>query len=344
METLRIGFIGLGNICRERHVPGLLRLRGVELYAVANRTLESSQRASCEFNIPHVYTDWRQIIEDTNVDIVFIGAWPYLHGEASIAALESGKHVFCQARMAMNAREARAMHEAAKQSGKVAGLCPVPFGLHVGETVQRTLRAGDIGPVRFVQVRSFNDTWVLPDTVITWRKDHRLSGLNVQTLGMYVEVIHRWFGWTSKVSADTFIYTSERRENSGNRLRVEVPDQVIVNTVVGADLPVSYAISGMISPAMESIDIYGEKGSLHYSVSRDTLHRVQAGGMVRIDIPSNEAYDVANWRVEADFMHAVREGTPYHPDFYDGLRYMQVVDAVHHAAMDGRQVMLPVLK
>jgi len=341
MDVLRIGFIGLGAICRDRHIPGLLKLPGVALHAVANRTLESGQRAAKEFQIPHVHEDWRRIVEDPAVDVVFIGTWPYMHCEASIAALKAGKHVFCQARMAMNAREAEFMYRAAQDAHTVAGLCPVPFGLHVGATVKRIMETGEIGKIRYVQVRSFNNSWIDPQSPITWRKDHRLSGLNIQTLGMYIEVIHRWFGWTREVSASAFIHTSERPDGVGNILHIEIPDQVMVNTVVGSDLPVHYAISGMIAPGTEGIDIYGEQGTLHYAVTDDILYRVESRNKIRIDIPSEEAYDVVHWQVEADFIRAIREGTPYHPDFYDGLRYMQVIDAVHHASRTGTKVVMP---
>jgi predicted dehydrogenase len=59
-----------------------------------------------------------------------------------------------------------------------------------------------------------------------------------------------------------------------------------------------------------------------------------------VDIRPGEVYDVAQWRVEEDFVNAVRHGSQYHPDFEDGVRYMQVVQAVHDSAVSGRAVML----
>lgn len=51
-----------------------------------------------------------------------------------------------------------------------------------------------------------------------------------------------------------------------------------------------------------------------------------------------ERYDVANWRVEEDFVRAIRAGAPYHPDFEDGLRYMGVVQAAHDSAASGKNI------
>ena len=103
-DTLRIGFVGAGGIVRDRHVPGLRKAPGVEFYGVVNRSRESSQRAAEEFGIERTYDDWQELVADPKVDIVWIGAHPYMHRVVTEAALEAGKHVFTQARMAHQLR------------------------------------------------------------------------------------------------------------------------------------------------------------------------------------------------------------------------------------------------
>jgi len=203
-DTLRVGFVGLGGISRQRHVPGLKRIPGVEIAAVANRGRASSERAAAEFGIPEICEDWRELVARPDLQAVFIGTWPYMHREISLAALDAGKHVFCQARMAMNAAEALEMVRRARALDLVAALCPVPFGLKYDRAVERMLREGELGDVRLVQAASLCGAYADPATPMDWRKDHRLSGLNdLHTLGMYVEVMHRWFGWTADASAQT---------------------------------------------------------------------------------------------------------------------------------------------
>ncbi|HNT89427.1 MAG TPA: Gfo/Idh/MocA family oxidoreductase, partial [Candidatus Hydrogenedentes bacterium] len=125
MQQIRIGIVGLGGICRTRHVPGLRKIDGVEIVVVANRSRESGERAAREFDIPEVAESWRDVVAREDIDAVLIGTWPYMHREVSIAALNAGKHVFCQARMAMDYAEAREMRDAARRSSRVAMLCPV---------------------------------------------------------------------------------------------------------------------------------------------------------------------------------------------------------------------------
>ena len=338
MDDIRIGIVGLGGICRDRHVPGFTKIEGVRLCAVANRTRASSERAAREAGIPEVCDSWQELIVRDDINTVVIGTWPYLHCEVSVAALEAGKHVFCQARMARNQEEAERMAAAARKSGRVAGLCPVPYGLSIDRLMARLLRENTLGPVRYVTVSSFSDAWRDRNAPITRRKDQYLSGLNVQTLGMFIEVIHRWFGWTTRVSAETFLFTKERPDAQGDMTPVRVPDQVIATTVVGDTIPVHYVINGVSGFTGDAIGIYGEKCALQYDVDHDILYQCVNGAMEPLEPEDDERYDVANWRVEQDFVDAIRQGAPYHPDFEDGLRYMKVIQAIHDAAATGKTV------
>ena len=323
-EEIKLGIIGLGGICRDRHLPGFRKITGVKIQAVANRTRASAERAAREYGIPDVCDTWQDIIAREDIDTVLIGAWPYLHCEASVAALKAGKHVFCQARMARNRQEAEFMYDAAVMSDRVAGLCPVPIGMRYDRVMTRLLKEKTIGHVRYVSVRSFSGVWVDAASPMTWRKDRHLSGLNMQTLGMYIEVIHRWLGATHKVSADTFLYVNERRDSSGGYAQVHVPDQITANTVLFNDAPVQYVISGVSGVPDDTIDIYGDRGALHYEVNSDYLFIREESGLEFVKPEAAEVYDIDNWDVEQNFVRAIREGIPYHPDFADGLRYMRV--------------------
>jgi len=108
-RKIRIGFVGAGGIARRRHLPALAEMADVDVVSVVNRTAESSRAAAREFDIPECGTDWESLVRRQDIDAVFVGTWPYLHRDVSVAALQSGKHVFCQARMAMDLAEAKEM-------------------------------------------------------------------------------------------------------------------------------------------------------------------------------------------------------------------------------------------
>jgi len=113
-EGIRLGLIGAGKNTRDRHIPGFQKVEGLEIAAVANRSRASSQSVADQFNISGVYDNWQELLEDPSIDAVCIGTWPYTHAAMTIAALEQGKHVLCEARMACNLAEAIAMLACAK--------------------------------------------------------------------------------------------------------------------------------------------------------------------------------------------------------------------------------------
>ena len=126
-QNIRIGIVGAGGNTKAKHIPGFQALENVDLVGVCNRTRASSEAVAREFEIPRVYDDWQQVVADPDIDAVMIGTWPYMHALVTLAALDAGKHVLCEARLAMNAREAHAMWAASrKHPHLVAQVVPSP--------------------------------------------------------------------------------------------------------------------------------------------------------------------------------------------------------------------------
>ena len=103
-DQIRVGLIGAGGNVRNRHIPGFQKVEGLEIVAVANRSLESGRSVADQFNIPEVYGSWKDLLEDDGINAVCIGTWPYMHRTMTLAALEKGKHVLTEARMASTAQ------------------------------------------------------------------------------------------------------------------------------------------------------------------------------------------------------------------------------------------------
>src|SRR5204862_3607041 len=147
--ALRIGLVGAGANTRSRHIPGLRAIADVDIVAVCNRRPESTAAAAREFGIARTFERWEDLVADEGIDAVVIGTWPYLHCPITLAALEAGKHVLCEARMAMNAAEAHEMLKAAQANPNlVAQLVPSPFGLKGDALVQELIAGGFLGEVR----------------------------------------------------------------------------------------------------------------------------------------------------------------------------------------------------
>ena len=96
----RIGVVGAGRATRHISLPNLRGMPDVEVVAVANARRATAEDVARDFGIPEVMDDWQALLAREDLDAIWIGTPPVLHAPVAIAALESGKHVFCQARMA----------------------------------------------------------------------------------------------------------------------------------------------------------------------------------------------------------------------------------------------------
>ncbi len=132
-DRIGVGVVGAGGIVRDRHVPGFKRIPGVELVGVVNRSAESSRRAMEEHGFQRTYRHWRELLADPQVEAVVVATWPHLHMPITLAALEAGKHVLSQARMAMNGAEARAMLAAARSHPELVTMVAHPSAMSAAE-------------------------------------------------------------------------------------------------------------------------------------------------------------------------------------------------------------------
>jgi predicted dehydrogenase len=234
VTSIRIGIVGLGGNTRLRHVPGLRACSNVEIVGVCNRRPASTQAAAAEFGIPKTYSRWEDLVEDPAIDAVMIGTWPYLHRDITVAALEAGKHVLTEARMARNATEAREMLAASQQHPElVTQIVPSPFGLRVHRAVKELLAEGFLGQLREVVVLGVNDAVADATSPLHWRQSAELSGLNMLALGILHETLVRWTPPPTRVLAQTQIFTPTRYDPaSGREEQVGTPDSVQILTQI----------------------------------------------------------------------------------------------------------------
>ena len=351
-DNIVLGLIGAGGNTQLRHIPGLRAQPGVEIKGLVNRSLESSRRVAEQFEIPEVYEDWVELLEDEDIDAVCIGTWPYMHAPLVIETLEAEKHVLCEARMAMNSDEALEMLDASKRAPHlVAQIVPAPHTLEIDQTVIRLISEGYIGDLVNVRLHvGTGSDFPNPDTPLHWRNDRDLSGNNIMTMGIWYEAMMRWFGPAKTVQALGQSVVRHRLDEDGRRRAVSIPDHldVLMNMECGGSM--NYTTT-MVSAFTRELDlwVHGTDGALrveHADADDPTgatfkLSGAQRGdeGLRQIEIPQE---DRGGWRVEEEFINAIRGIEPVtHTNFTDGLKYMQFTDAVTESVKTGQMVRLP---
>jgi predicted dehydrogenase len=338
--TIRVGFIGAGKNTRERHIPGFQACEGVDFVAVANRTQESGERVAKEFGIKRVYGDWRELLRAPDVEAVCIGTWPYAHREIVEASLAAGKHVLCEARMAMNAAEGRSMLAASRRAPHlIAQLVPAPHTLEVDSTIKRLLAEGYVGEVLAVELQAAQGRFVDAEAPLHWRQDVALSGHNVLTMGIWYEAMMRWLGPARRVMAMTKVAVPRRRDASGALQDVKVPDHVDILATFGGGAIGHLRFSAITAlGAASEAWIFGTHGTLRLEADARRLHGGTRGDKALAEIPIPAAQRIG-WRVEEEFVNAIRGREQVtHTTFEDGVRYMEFTDAVAKSAATGQAV------
>jgi len=343
---IHIGFIGAGSIARQRHLPNLARIAGVRVVGVANRSRESSQAVAKEFNIPEVVDDWRRLLARPDIDAIFIGTWPYMHREMSVAALSAGKHVFCQARMAMDLAQAKAMVQAAHCNPKLVHMvCPPPTRMPFEPYIQNLLATGQLGTLSAVELYAVGGG-NLDRKQISWRERGEFSGQQILALGIYAETLNAWLGPYEELSARLATPIGVKTDPVTHQsVRIDIPQVVTITGKLKNGALAYEHHSGVAtdkSTPGARLTIWGLGGTLRYAFG-ESLELAQPGQPLGVvNVPANLRRD---WCVEQDFIAAVqnaRQNKPWKvsPDFDEALLYMQKVEAVHASAQTGRSVRL----
>ena len=345
MSTIRIGIVGLGANTRLRHIPGLLACDDVELHGVCNRSTKTTRRAAVEYRIPKDYDRWEDLVADPDLDAVVIGTWPYLHCPITLAALQAGKHVLTEARMAMNAAEAHQMYAASQaHPDLVAQIVPSPLGLRAHQVVSEMLESETIGDLREIVVLATNDSLLDPITPLHWRQSEQYSGLNMLALGIVHEPLVRWVPDPVRVLAQTQTFTRSRSDpDTAQMQQVGTPDSVHVLTELPSGVRGLYHLSGVChrGPTTQ-IHLYGTAGTLKYLLAPEDkllFARTDEVEFNEVPIPADK---VGGWRVEEEFVNAIRgkEKVKFN-DFRTGVRYMEFTEAVAMSSRERRSVDLP---
>ena len=348
MKTIKIGLIGAGGNTRTRHIPGFKAIENVELSAVANRSMGSSKKIAAEFGVREVATNWRQIIENPDIDAVCIGTWPYMHCPITIAALENHKHVLCEARMALNANEAHKMLDVSRKNPDlIAQIVPAPHTLAIDQTIIELIGSGFIGDLISMDGRiNSGSDFPMSKSPPHWRHNKDLSGNNIMNMGIWYEAIMRWLGDMTGVFALGKTTISHRLDAEKRRIPMPIPDHIDIlgHFAQGGQMRLTVSTVIGLSPTEVDLLIFGTKGTLRVLQKKDAEIELFAGDknasqLERIMIEPDKK---GKWRVEEEFVNAIRgieEIT--HTDFTTGAKYMEWTDAVTISMQTRELVPLP---
>ncbi|WP_211746155.1 Gfo/Idh/MocA family oxidoreductase [Paenibacillus sp. Marseille-Q4541] len=155
-KILKVGIVGCGGIANGKHIPNLSAQKNVEIVALCDiieeRAVESAKKIGND-DIK-IYTDYKEMLQDDSIDVVHVCTPNKSHSFITIDALESGKHVMCEKPMAKTAKEARAMLDASKRTGKKLTIGYDNRYRPDSLTLKKVCERGDLGDIYFAKAHA----------------------------------------------------------------------------------------------------------------------------------------------------------------------------------------------
>ncbi|MBC8543570.1 Gfo/Idh/MocA family protein [Bianquea renquensis] len=152
-KKLRVGIIGCGGIANGKHMPSLKAIGRVDMVAFCDIIVEKAEKAAKEYGTADakVYVDYRELLQDSTIDVVHVCTPNKSHAQISIDALHAGKHVMCEKPMAKTAADAKRMVEAAKETGKKLTIGYQHRHKPESTYLKKVIDRGDIGDIYFAE-------------------------------------------------------------------------------------------------------------------------------------------------------------------------------------------------
>jgi predicted dehydrogenase len=280
-QPLRIAIIGTGSFAEVCHIPGLQSHPSARVVTVYGRRIEAARALANKFGIPEATDDFEAVCTDPDIDAVTIASANVVHAAQAIAALRSGKHVFCEKPLAMTAAEAREMADVARTSGKVHQVA-FTFRYNYGmRELRRRISAGDIGKPFFTRIQY--DRWdgLASGWTSSWREKKEFAGAGMLfDLGSHLfDISNHVIGPIDSVIGYTHVVPRNAPDKvTGEMSAVETDDMVNAWIRHANGMRGQFFLSRVTPPFAQLgyLEIIGEQGALKAALSRGGVDFIKA--------------------------------------------------------------------
>ena len=326
------GLIGTGRIADDRILPGINAHTGNKLVGVVSRDPMRAETFAKKFGAQHAYTRYEDLLANPDVTVVAIHTPNSQHADQAVAAARAGKHVFCDKPMATSVADAERIVRECEKAGVKLGINFHNRFMPCFIEARRIIASGEIGDVHHVQLEA--SPGARPGGRLgTWRTDAATAGLGTTySIGVHVYDILRYL-LASEVSLVSAFFDKPRGV-------MEEINASLLRFANGAIAQLSVHENSAF-PHNDFV-IYGSKGRM---LGRG-LTRSRAGGELLVSTTDGKtrsqefAATNAHGACVAAFSDTLLNGRDPVPSGIDGLRSVQVTDAMARSAGDGVHVRL----
>lgn len=277
MKALGIGLIGTGYMgkCHALAWNAVAPVFGdvprPRLAVLAEATQDLADRKARELGFEQATGDWRALVNDPAIDVVSITTPNAFHPDMAIAALEAGKHVWCEKPMATRLEDAERMLAAARMSGKVAALGYNYIQNPVMRLIRRILDEGQIGEVNHVRLEMDEDFMANSEDLFSWKSEASSGHGALDDFGVHpLSLLHILLGGVRRVCGHMARPYADRPVGGAGRRAVETYDiaTVLMELENGASGVLALNRSAWGRKGRIAVQIFGAKGAIAYDQER----------------------------------------------------------------------------
>jgi predicted dehydrogenase len=358
-SKIRVGIVGASpnrGFASIAHIPALQELPDFEISAVCTTRQDSADAAARHYGVPLAFCDAEKLARHPDVDLVTVSVKVPDHYVPVMAAIEAGKPVYCEWPLGRNTDEAARMRDAANRKGVRHA---VGLQGQVSPAINYTkdlIADGYVGRVLSATMIGCAPNWG-PSIDRAYQADFA-NGANLLTItgGHTIDALCCCLGEFRELAA--FVVSQRDRipvEETGELTAKTVPDQLVVNGIVGDGTVASFQIRGGMNRGTAFLfEIHGDQGDLQLtatsraSMQRQELNVRGARGdekeLAELPIPGkyrwvpegvapDSRYNVA--QLYARLAEGIRDGKPVSPGFDAAVTRHRLLDAIVRASETG---------
>jgi len=277
------GILGPGFVATRAVIPAIQQTQGAHLLAVASTDNERAQQAAAKFGIERIYHDYQSLLNDPDVDAVYISLPNHLHHTWTIRAAEAGKHVLCEKPLATNAAECKDMI-AACQKADVLLMEAVMYRFHPRMLhLKHMLMNGELGDIRLLHA-AFSFSFDQPHN---YRARPEFGGGALLDTGSYCVNAARWL-----IGSEPLHILAETTYNQETKIDMNTSAVLCFNDNVLAHIQCSFAAA-----EHQVIEVVGSRAAATapnaFTAWREdtTTLMIQRGAMFeRLEFPPADPY------------------------------------------------------
>jgi predicted dehydrogenase len=321
MDKVSWGILSTAKIGIEKVIPAMQRSKFCKISAIASRDCDSAQKAAKKLNIPKAYGSYERLLDDPDIQAIYIPLPNHLHVPWSIKCLEAGKNVLCEKPIAMDAKQAQELLTISKNYPELKIMEAFMYRFHPQwQKTKQLVTEGAIGRIKTIQAffSYFNNN---PDNI---RNKPEYGGGGLMDIGCYC------------ISLSRFIFDAEPRRVLGI---IDFDSEFKVDTLASGILDfgkgtATFTCSTQLSP-YQRVNISGTKGRIEIEIPFNAPPDKKCQMFIQQNKDVEKiVFDICDqYTIQCDlFSQAILNNTKVPTPIEDAAANMKVIDAIFESA------------